>query len=86
MCYQLPGDITKDGKPIVGGLDIDASDFAFAASIYAKIKAAPRQKSRQGREPLARMAEPNDRYPRPSSRPLTVYAFDPSPAGNSTTT
>jgi hypothetical protein len=36
MCYQLPGSIMKDGKPVVGGLDIDASDFAFAASIYRK--------------------------------------------------
>jgi hypothetical protein len=36
MCYQIPGDVTKDGKPIVGGLDIDASDFGFAASIYPK--------------------------------------------------
>jgi len=42
MCYQLPGEITKDGKPIVGGLDIDASDFAFAASIYAKSKTPPK--------------------------------------------
>ncbi|HEX9320632.1 MAG TPA: hypothetical protein VF913_00735 [Xanthobacteraceae bacterium] len=23
MCYQIPGSITKDGKPILGGLDID---------------------------------------------------------------
>ena len=29
MCYQLPGTITKDGKPIIGGLDIDTSDFTF---------------------------------------------------------
>jgi hypothetical protein len=36
MCYQLPGSIMKDGQPVVGGLDIDASDFAFAASIYPK--------------------------------------------------
>jgi hypothetical protein len=36
MCYQLPGEIMKDGKPILGGLDIDASDYAFAASIYRK--------------------------------------------------
>ena len=36
MCYQIPGVITKTGKPIVGGLDIDASDFAFAATIYPK--------------------------------------------------
>jgi hypothetical protein len=36
MCYQLPGEITKDGQPIVGGLDIDASDHAFAAQVYPK--------------------------------------------------
>jgi hypothetical protein len=34
MCYQLPGEITKDGKPIIGGVDIDAKDYAFAAMIY----------------------------------------------------
>ena len=37
MCYQIPGSITKDGQPIVGGLDIDTSDFAFAAKIYPKV-------------------------------------------------
>lgn len=36
MCYQIPGTITKDGQPIVGGLDIDATDYAFAAKIYPK--------------------------------------------------
>lgn len=36
MCYQIPGDITRDGKPIIGGADIDASDFAFAAKLYPK--------------------------------------------------
>jgi hypothetical protein len=36
MCYQIPGAITKDGKPIAGGLDIDPSDATFAASIYPK--------------------------------------------------
>jgi len=41
MCYQIPGSITKNGKPIVGGLDIDASDFAFAARIYPKTGSAP---------------------------------------------
>lgn len=34
MCYQIPGAITKDGKPIVGGLDIDESDYAFMGKIY----------------------------------------------------
>jgi Matrixin. len=41
MCYQIPGDITKDGKPIVGGKDIDSSDFAFAGTVYPKKKATP---------------------------------------------
>jgi hypothetical protein len=34
MCYQLPGTITVDGNPIVGGTDINDTDFAFAAKIY----------------------------------------------------
>jgi hypothetical protein len=36
MCYQIPGTITKDGQPIVGGLDIDDSDFTFMAKVYPK--------------------------------------------------
>lgn len=34
MCYQLPGTIMKDGKPVTGGNDINPKDFAFAASLY----------------------------------------------------
>ena len=34
MCYQLPAAIMKDGKPVEGGKDINAKDFAFAASLY----------------------------------------------------
>jgi hypothetical protein len=36
MCYQIPGTITKDGKPIIGGLDIDKMDFDFMSIIYPK--------------------------------------------------
>ena len=36
MCYQIPGAVTKNGKPIIGGLDIDKSDFDFAATLYPK--------------------------------------------------
>lgn len=36
MCYQLPGSITKDGQPILGGNDINANDAAFIATIYPK--------------------------------------------------
>jgi hypothetical protein len=40
MCYQLPGLITKDGRPILGGPDINASDRAFAKLIYPVFGAA----------------------------------------------
>ena len=36
MCYQIPGQITKDGKPIPGGTDINEKDYAFAGAIYPK--------------------------------------------------
>jgi hypothetical protein len=47
MCYQIPGAITKDGKPIVGGLDIDELDYEFAAKVYPKPgKQQPRSRRR----------------------------------------
>jgi hypothetical protein len=36
MCYQLPGSIMKNRKPIKGGIDINPNDFAFAKSLYPK--------------------------------------------------
>jgi hypothetical protein len=47
MCYQIPGQITKSGKPILGGADIDKSDFAFMATIYPKLS-APGSPSKTG--------------------------------------
>ena len=41
MCYQLPGSITRDGRAIRGGTDINATDFQFAARIYPKPGASP---------------------------------------------
>jgi hypothetical protein len=38
MCYQIPGEVTKNGKPILGGLDIDKTDYRFAGDIYPKSK------------------------------------------------
>jgi hypothetical protein len=43
MCYQIPGGITKNGKPIPGGLDIDPLDFQFAGTCYPK-PVAPKPK------------------------------------------
>jgi hypothetical protein len=36
MCYQIPAEITKDGKAIAGGTDINATDHAFAAKVYPR--------------------------------------------------
>jgi hypothetical protein len=36
MCYQLPGEITRDRRPIRGGADINESDHRFAARIYPR--------------------------------------------------
>ena len=50
MCYQIPGVITRDGKPIIGGTDIDPLDYAFMATIYPKgtaPKAPPRPAKRK---------------------------------------
>jgi len=41
MCYQLPGEITLDGQPIVGGEDIDVVDQGFVAKVYPKTTAPP---------------------------------------------
>lgn len=50
MCYQIPGAITKDGKTIPGGKDINARDFEFAEKIYPK-KAAPHDTIEHERPP-----------------------------------
>ncbi len=41
MCYSLPGSITINGKPIIGGTDIDVSDQAFSALMYPKVITPP---------------------------------------------
>ena len=59
MCYQLPGEITKDGKPIIGGLDIDALDYSFAGQIYHKktTTAPPKKKAAGGKKKSAAPAK-----------------------------
>lgn len=41
MTYQLPGEIMKDGSPIIGGMDIGKTDYEFAGKIYPKPAPAP---------------------------------------------
>jgi hypothetical protein len=67
MCYQLPGEIMKNGKPIKGGKDINPTDHAFAASLYPK-------KSRSATPPPFDIADipeppPGPAQPKPSEQP-----------------
>lgn len=55
MCYQLPGEITRDGEPIIGGVDIDRDDHAFAGKLYPRAKASPaepRTRTTNGHGPI----------------------------------
>jgi hypothetical protein len=61
MCYQLPGLITTDGKPITGGTDINETDFAFAGTIYPK-----------GQQVSAGFAPANEPADWPESEDVTV--------------
>jgi hypothetical protein len=36
MCYQVEGDLTLDGEPIIGGVDINETDHQFAALVYPR--------------------------------------------------
>jgi hypothetical protein len=47
MCYQIPGTITQSGKPIIGGLDIDKSDYEFMSKIYPKLTSGGSKSSKK---------------------------------------
>lgn len=59
MCYQIPGTLTKDGKPIVGGTDIDKKDYSFAGMIYPKpnVKAPAKKPGKKKTSKPARKAK-----------------------------
>lgn len=67
MCYQLPGEITKDGEPIVGGVDINETDFGFAAKIYPKSGA-------RGQQSVERAPTTSDWDEWPASQDVEVNA------------
>ena len=48
MCYQLPGSITKDSNPVLGGTDINLTDRAFARRIYPVAVASLQQAEETG--------------------------------------
>ena len=75
MCYQLPGEIMKNGKPIKGGNNINPRDHAFAASLYPK-------KSRRAKPPpfvFEDIAQPEPESPQLESREQPDAAIPPGP-------
>jgi hypothetical protein len=48
MCYQLPGNITTNHQPIIGGIDINPLDAAFMGTMYPP-PAAPVTPSGKGK-------------------------------------
>ena len=73
MCYQIPGNLTKDGKPILGGTDIDQLDYDFMAQVYPKAVAGQAASGSTGRF----SADPADGWPSdapPSSHKVQQHA------------
>lgn len=50
MCYQIPGSITRSGKPILGGRDINARDYEFAGLIYPRVGPQSRSRRKAGKK------------------------------------
>jgi hypothetical protein len=55
MCYQIPGELTINGKPIIGGKDIVASDFKFMGAIYPN-KTSPAKKKPSSKKASSKKA------------------------------
>ncbi len=53
MCYQIPAEITKDGKEIPGGVDINKKDYEFAAKLYPKAAKGVKAHGESATAPMA---------------------------------
>lgn len=60
MCYEIPGEITKNGKPILGGTDINENDYRFAGKIYPKPKSQLPEPPPTSRSPPADLVRLED--------------------------
>jgi hypothetical protein len=65
MCYEIEGELTLDGVPIIGGVDINESDHRFASPAYHRdhhplpcprrgTRCAPSQPAARKRTPIRR--------------------------------
>jgi hypothetical protein len=82
MAYSLPAFITKDGRPVPGGSDIDDSDAAWMAKIYPGLTVTPPAPVPPA--PLGPGSKPTPAAPQlrgsvgPKGVPFLVYVTDPA--------
>lgn len=82
MCYQIPASITKTGKPIAGGLDIDKVDYDFMALMYPKPVAPKAPAAAETHERAAAAAAEERRVLFDLARgDLKVAVYEPVEAG-----
>lgn len=75
MCYQVPGTITKDGKAIPGGNDINPKDYAFAGTVYPKQLRAPIAATEERAEAGA-LVDPRVSSPQATSKTVVALPQD----------
>ncbi|MDB6028747.1 MAG: uncharacterized protein JWM68_4970 [Verrucomicrobiales bacterium] len=76
MCYEIPAEITKDGKPIVGGVDINEKDFTFAASVYPKAKSQSAELSTKSEPAAVVEAQAVVAFPAPTDNEFHIVVMD----------
>jgi hypothetical protein len=76
MCYEIPAEITKNGRAIVGGTDITEKDSAFAAKIYPKPDAESAQTLQRLRMTPETLASTGPAPPRQTLNIVVLDGFD----------
>lgn len=84
MCYQIPAEITKDGKALPGGSDINGKDYAFAGKIYPK-KARSQTTDAEAGSPSVVTSEAVGPLPGDAFHIVIMDAFGPEPEANQRT-
>ncbi len=70
MCYQIPGAITRNGEPIIGGTDIDKWDIQFVSLIYPRLKTQPKATGAKPAKKVAGSKFTTRRRPAKKSGPI----------------
>lgn len=82
MCYEIPAEITKDGKAITGGLDIGVRDRAFAAEVYPKLSSNGKNdlgtgsQGNEGKQPTSYAVESSNQQDTNELQIVILDAFD----------